>query len=48
MVVLVVQGLNVDYLIAISLITISIFLVLVLGVLGIGLGHIIFFWCGVL
>lgn len=48
MVALVAQELNVDYLIAISLIAISIFLVLVLGALGIGFGHIIFVWCGVL
>ena len=48
MVGLVVQGLNVDYLIAISLIAISIFFVLVLCALGIGVGHIIFVWCGVL
>ena len=46
--VLVAQELNMDDLIEISLIAISIFLVLVLGALGIGLGHIIFVWCGVL
>ena len=46
--VLAVQELNMDDLIEISLIAISIFLVLVLGALGIGLGHIIFVWCGVL
>lgn len=30
------------------LIAISIFLVLVFGALGIGIGHVIFVWCGVL
>lgn len=35
-------------LIEIFLIAISIFAVLVLGALGIGIGHIIFVWCGVL
>ena len=39
---------NMDDLIEMSLIAISIFLMLVLGALGIGLGHIIFVWCGVL
>lgn len=48
MVALVAQELNVDDLIEMSLVAISIFLVLVLGALGIGLGHIIFVWRGVL
>lgn len=37
-----------DDLIEISLIAISIFLVLLAGALGLGIGHIIFVWCGVL
>lgn len=39
---------NKEVLTEISLIAISIFLVIVLGALGLGIGHIILVWCGVL
>ena len=41
-------NMNIDDLIGAILRSISVFFALVLGALGIGVGHIIFVWCGVL
>lgn len=41
-------NMNIDELIGAILRSISVFFALVLGALGIGVGHIIFVWCGVL
>ena len=41
-------NMNIDELVGAILRSISYFFVLVLGALGIGVGHIIFVWCGVL
>lgn len=41
-------NMNIDELAGSILRSISIFFALVLGALGIGVGHIIFVWCGVL
>ena len=41
-------NMNIDELAGSILRSISVFFALVLGALGIGVGHIIFVWCGVL
>ena len=48
MVVLVAQELNMDDLIGLLALCSALFFVIVAGALGIGLGRIIFVWCGVL
>ena len=41
-------NMNIDELVGSILRSISVFFALVFGALGIGVGHIIFVWCGVL